>query len=348
MAKKKKKKKNVKTKNIRKKTNSKKKKQQKKSIKSNVKTSKSSNKLQEKKDLNKKNEKGNRTTKKEDLKTKNNTKIVESKKNIKTKIKKVFLLFVFFIFIGLIVFFVKLVNENSNENNIEFYDLKFEEYLNSRNSEDLQFIYITNDSCMNCDNYEISINKLQIEYKLNIKKLNFSNLKQDEIEKLKESSASLNKGIDVPALLAIKGGNEINYIAGIKEYSVLRKFIENSLNPSDVNSFEKILVDKYLNLLNSKETTFIYIGSSNNKGCKTFLPVLEKVSNKRNIKVYYLNTDGITTSSDWEKIQNSSKIFEDVWFMPTILVVKNGKIKDYKMEILNEKELEKFLKKNGL
>ena len=73
-----------------------------------------------------------------------------------------------------------------------------------------------------------------------------------------------------------------------------------------------------------------------------------EVSKKRKINVNYLNMDTIVTSEEWDLLNNSNKIFNDIWFTPVLMVVKNGKLKDYKMESLTQNQLTSFLKKNGL
>ena len=103
-----------------------------------------------------------------------------------------------------------------------------------------------------------------------------------------------------------------------------------------------------MDLLGSKDKSFIYICNPNSSGCKSFSKVLETVSTKKKLKVYYLNTDTINTEEDWKKLEESNKIFKKVWFMPAVLVVKNNKIVDYKMETLSEKDLTKFIDKNKL
>ena len=61
-----------------------------------------------------------------------------------------------------------------------------------------------------------------------------------------------------------------------------------------------------------------------------------------------MNLDEVTTVGDWELLNNSDKIFEDTWFVPVNIVVKNGKIKSYKMEVLDEDGLIEFLEDNGM
>ena len=44
----------------------------------------------------------------------------------------------------------------------------------------------------------------------------------------------------------------------------------------------------------------------------------------------------------------SNKIFSGIWFKPTIMIVKNGEIVDYRMESMDEASLVSFFTKNGL
>lgn len=300
------------------------------------------------------------TIKHEPTKKVNSSKVTRStetkttKKDVqpnKKKINKKVLFFtVFVVLLTLVVVLFLLFIKNSNEDteSISFENIVFDEYIELYKSKELQFIYLYHDSCVNCDNYEVNLNKLETEFDIKIKKFDYSDLNEDELASLSSSSASLSSDIDVPMLLSIKDGDEINSISGIKEYSALKNFVNSSKNPLDVKSFTKIQVNDYLSLLNSKNKSFIYICSPSNSGCETFTPVLESVSKNRKLKVNYLNTETINTSEDWDKLEGSSKIFDNVWFMPAMLIVKDGKIIDYKMEALNEEDLNEFLKENGL
>ena len=54
---------------------------------------------------------------------------------------------------------------------------------------------------------------------------------------------------------------------------------------------------------------------------------------------------GANVSISFENYHLSSK---KMWFMPVVMIVKDDKIIDYKMETLSEKDLNKFFKKNGM
>ena len=134
--------------------------------------------------------------------------------------------------------------------------------------------------------------------------------------------------------------------AANRDYNVLKSFVTNSQKPVDTYSFNKINVSEYIKLLNSKELTYIYMCSDTS--CKEQNRILDDISKTRKFKVNYLNLDEVTTVGDWELLNNSDKIFEDTWFVPVNIVVKNGKIKSYKMEVLDENGLIEFLEDNGM
>ena len=92
----------------------------------------------------------------------------------------------------------------------------------------------------------------------------------------------------------------------------------------------------------------IYIGRTGNNACDNYSKVLDEVAKDKNIKPYYLNTDLINTEEEWEKFDNSNKIFNEEWFTPTTLIVEKGNIIDYKMESMDKGTLISFLSENGI
>ena len=279
---------------------------------------------------------------------------VKDNKNIKSTISKKAklnksILVISFVLLILGVLALILFNHNINNrvSNDGFLKINFDEYLDLYEKEGLEFVYLYNSSCINCDSYEEKLIKLEKEFEIKIKKFDYSKLNSSDISILKSSNSFLEDGIPVPMLISIKNGNEISGISGIKEYSALKNFAILSKSENGINNFSKIDVDEYLSILNSKDKSFVYICDSSD-ACNNFSKVLETVSTDRKIKVKYLNTENIVSSSDWDKLEESNKIFKKMWFMPVIMVVKDNKVIDYKMETMSEKDLNKFFKKNGM
>jgi len=248
--------------------------------------------------------------------------------------------------IAIILFLVGYsIYKDRNEKEIEFGKIKFDKYLElySNPTTDLNYIFISSNSCIICDKYEEKLDKLRSEYKIDINKLDVSNLNDTDLEKLKDSSIFITN-IDEPIFISIKDGKVINGVVGDKEYSALKNFVDYSNNPS-TNSFTSISINKYMSLLNSNEPIVIYICESKDKVCAEFQQTLELVSSRKNIKIYYLNTEEMLTEDDWNKLNES---LGDMWFKPATIIVKDGKIKDYKMENMTEEDLTKFFDKNNL
>jgi len=285
-------------------------------------------------------------------KQENNKKKLNKKPNISDKKKRklnIKLLVISFIMLILCIVVIIFINNNINNRKVtnDFISINFDEYLDLYEKESLEFVYLYHSSCINCDSYEEKLFKLEKEFNIKIRKFNYSKLNESDLSILKSSNSFLEDGIEVPMIISIKNGSSISSISGIKEYSALKNFVSLSKSEIGINKFDKININDYLYLLGSKEKSLIYICDSSDS-CNKFSTLLDSVTTERKVKVNYLNTENITSSDDWEKLESSNKIFEKMWFMPALLVVKDNKVIDYKMETLNEKDLNKFLKKNGL
>ena len=221
----------------------------------------------------------------------------------------------------------------------KFNEINYNTYLELFNGEDISFIYLIKNYCSECDISNSNVYKLESEMKIKINELNISNLSDDEFK-------NIYNGISAPVLISVRNGKIIKEESANRDYNVLKSFVTNSQKPVDTYSFNKINVSEYIKLLNSKELTYIYMCSDTS--CKEQNRILDDISKTRKFKVNYLNLDEVTTVGDWELLNNSDKIFEDTWFVPVNIVVKNGKIKSYKMEVLDENGLIEFLEDNGM
>jgi len=260
-----------------------------------------------------------------------------------TSIKIIFTFLLLAIISSVIMFFVY-----EHKKDDIFDEIEITEYLKLYESKEVEYIFITQDDCTYCELMKSNIDKIESENKINVNFINISNLNDEDKEILTSSNSAFRGNYTLPILLSIKDGKEISNLKGYKEYSVLKKFINNSSDPSKNTSFIKIGVDKYLDLLKSRDNTVIYIGRRDGGACDKFASILEQLSLEKEFKVNYLDTDSIDTENDWNKLNNSNKIFNKTWFVPAILIVKNEKIVDYKMEGMNKDSLLRFLNKNHI
>ena len=322
----------------------------KKKTNSNVvssKNNKNASNVVDKRKVSSKKKVNNSDVKKKENKSTNNNVVEKTNKKFSKKLI-ILIVGVLFILLVAILGFKPLFSSKKDKVVVNFENITIEEYNSLYKSKDLEYIYLYHDSCSKCYDYELNLDKLQSEYNIKIKKLDYSNFNDDELSSLKSSNSFLESGIDVPTIISIKDGKEVSSLDGIKDYSSLKNFVNVSNEPMSGESFTKISVDEYVSLLNSKNKSFIYICNSIEDKCEKFTSSLEKTASNRKLKVNYLNLNNITSSSDWDKLSESNKIFNGQWFIPAILIVKNGKIIDYKMEELSESELIYFLKENNL
>ena len=279
----------------------------------------------------------------EELQNKSSDLLLE---NQKTLIFKVILFIVVLTFMVALIILALTPKKEDNKEKLQ--EIGYKEYENLYKNKDLNYIYITEDNCTYCELLEPYIFRLQTEFKIKFNTLNISKITESERNKLLKSNSVFSDNYSLPLLLSIKEGTEISNIKGYKEYQVLKKFVEYSNNPKENNSFIKINVNRYLDILKSSDLSIIYIGRDSSKSCETFASVLEGIATEYSLKVYYLDTDTLDTNEEWEKINTSNELFEKEWFVPTLLITKDNKVLAHKMETMNQSDLLYFLTKNKI
>lgn len=106
---------------------------------------------------------------------------------------------------------------------------------------------------------------------------------------------------------------------------------------------EKIL-EKYDNLITSKEAKLVYIGRPTCSYCQQLQPVLEEITGMYNIKYDYMNTDDLN-SSTLTKLLNK---FNTDSSTPQLVIVKDGKVVNTQQGYTDREGLFKFFQENGL
>lgn len=246
------------------------------------------------------------------------------------------------------IYFCIMLNKKENKKVETLKNISIKEYTDLYKNDGTKFIYIKKNNCTYCELVEENLTKIQKEYNIEFNTINISKLNEEEMNELNNSIKSFSDEYEEPFIFSINNGEVITSLEGYKEYSVLKRFIEYSNNPSDANSFNKVEINKYLSLLKSKETSIIYICESNSSACKVYNEILEEVSQEKELTINYLNTDNINTEEDWNKLSNSNEIFNNIWFVPVTMIIRNGEIVDYKMEAIDKDTLINFLDRNGV
>ena len=110
---------------------------------------------------------------------------------------------------------------------------------------------------------------------------------------------------------------------------------------------EKKLMQKYTDLVNSKETEIIYLGRAGCSYCQQFTPIMNEMKEEYGIDYTYIDTDELSQSnlSDLLKMLN---VDETQFGTPHLSIVKEGKVLGTQMGYTDKEGLFNFYKENGI
>jgi predicted bacteriocin transport accessory protein len=121
------------------------------------------------------------------------------------------------------------------------------------------------------------------------------------------------------------------------------------IKKSEMIDFDKIDIDKYLDLYKGKDTSIVMIGRSGCEYCQIAEPIMRHVGYKYKLKVYYLSLDSFDDDAR-EKLLKSDKYFQESGGVstPMVMIVKKKKIVAYLDTLSSGTEYVKFFKDNGI
>ena len=112
-------------------------------------------------------------------------------------------------------------------------------------------------------------------------------------------------------------------------------------------NFIKIDIDNYVELLNGKELSFIYLASDDCKYCKKQTNELNELLATIKFTVFYLNLDKVNNLDYNTKLISSYEEFKENGIgTPTLLLVKEGKVVMYKRGLTSKMNILKLLSEN--
>lgn len=115
----------------------------------------------------------------------------------------------------------------------------------------------------------------------------------------------------------------------------------------DVENFEEIDIDKFLELKKGSTPSIILLGEERNISCYQQLLYLYSIAKRYNIKINYLNLSDFETK-EYETLKSSDEMFNSPWDIPLLLIVQNDKIIDKKEGVQTGKTLLEFFSNNNL
>lgn len=227
----------------------------------------------------------------------------------------------------------------------------------SSNDKTVIFYY---DSDSESKEYELDIDYLnQLKRDYNIKIL-YLDKKLLQNSKLKEIESKLGVSNKMPVLSIVGknrvfGGND-----GVIESHNLVKLLINldvldkNSTYKDIDNIKFIDYSTYNELLDSDDNTIIVIGRTGCKYCAAVKPILNNISKAYKVDINYLDINDIEKENLkklFEKLPDigyDSTSFKDegIFNMPTLFIVKKGKIKAYIENLNTLEEYVNFLKNN--
>lgn len=112
--------------------------------------------------------------------------------------------------------------------------------------------------------------------------------------------------------------------------------------------FNKLTMDKYLELIKSSEKSIILVARPTCGYCEKFSPILREAADDMKLNINYVNTDEFT-NEDWDVFGNSLKyLAEEDWGTPLTLIVQNGDVVAANNGYVELDGIKTFFKENGL
>lgn len=110
---------------------------------------------------------------------------------------------------------------------------------------------------------------------------------------------------------------------------------------------EKKLMQKYTDLINSKETQIIYLGRAGCSYCQQFTPIMNQMKEEYGIKYTYVDTDELS-QSNLSALLKMLNVDETQFGTPHLSIVKEGKVLGTQMGYTDKEGLFNFYKDNGV
>lgn len=96
-----------------------------------------------------------------------------------------------------------------------------------------------------------------------------------------------------------------------------------------IGDFKEITMDELKKLEDDKKEAFIYSGALYCPYCRSFAPILDELTKKKNIEVYYLDAEKAGTDFDAYSAE------KNVEYIPAIFYLKDGNSKGYDTYFFN-------------
>ena len=195
-----------------------------------------------------------------------------------------------YILFGIIFIISFSIFVSSFYSSVEFNNIKYSEYKELYNENDLAFVYVGKEDCGYCKATVPYLGELQEELNITFNYLDTATMTNDNFDNIATTSEAFEGEWGTPTLLAIKDGKVLNYLAGYREKDIIKAFIEASLQGEEYvevsyeEEFNSITYLQYKDLYDSNDLAFVYVGRPGCSHCKEIMPTLVSLQEEYQIK----------------------------------------------------------------
>lgn len=236
---------------------------------------------------------------------------------------------------------------------------QFYKYYESEESKVIYY-YNSTETSDKKSNYELDyLVRISKDYKIDFLTLDMSKLNTKNREEI-ESTLGINSVS--PTTIVVKKKNIIAVQEGFIESNKLvdmfvdANLLEKGSKYVPVDNLKFIDYETYLKLLDNDDTNVVIVGEAGCEYCISVKPILNNISKAYKIDINYLDVSDMNQEQLKEFFDrlpdlgyNNEKLETDGTFsMPTMLIIKDGKITSYLEEVKSLEEYISYLRENDI
>lgn len=235
---------------------------------------------------------------------------------------------------------------------------EFNKYYSSEKMKVIYY-YDSTSSDENIEGYELSyIIQISKDYKIDYLAIDMSLLNNKNREEI-ETSLGI-RGIS-PTTVLVKNEKVVAVQEGfIESHNLVQLFIDAGLLDKDakfsqIDNLKFINYEEYLDIFKSKDKHVVIIGQAACQYCISIKPIVNNISKAYKIDINYLDVTDLSSDEVKELFEempnlgydNEELVEEQLFSMPTMLLVDDGKIISYLSDARSLEEYVNYLKENN-
>ena len=226
----------------------------------------------------------------------------------------------------------------------------YNQFVSDLNSTEEKIVFIGREGCSWCQFFRPIFDYYAEKYDISYRYISTDNLITRDFNKIIDSLGIESDDFGTPLVAFVKDGKVTDIINGYVDERALLEIFQNhelvskdetvALNYLDFSSLKKTI--------KSKEKSVIVVGQKYCSYCIRFKPVLMKIADEKDVKIYYMNYDEIEEQTELKEYLEQFEAFQGDWGTPLTIVVQNGEVVNTYSGYAEESTYLQFLQANEL